>query len=57
MAIAPIRSLLPLTVKYGVATEVEIDIETFEARFCDDVLGWGSVVRSLACVGAWVRKG
>ncbi|MHB8645217.1 MAG: class I SAM-dependent methyltransferase [Thermomicrobiales bacterium] len=51
-----LRSLMPLIVKYGVATAEEIGLETFEQRYRDEVLGQKSVIRSLACVGAWARK-
>jgi len=51
-----LRSLLPLMVKFGVATEEEIGIETFEGRYRDEVLGQGSVIRSFAAVGAWSRR-
>lgn len=56
-AVHTLRNLLPLTVKYGVATEEEeVGIETFESRYRDDVLGRGSVIRGVDFVGAWSRK-
>jgi ubiquinone/menaquinone biosynthesis C-methylase UbiE len=52
-----LRSLLPLMVKFGVATEEEVGIETFEERYRAEVLRQGSVVRSFLAIGAWARKG
>jgi SAM-dependent methyltransferase len=51
-----LRSLLPLIVTHGIATETEIGIETFEQRYVAEVLGQQSVIRGLGCVGAWARK-
>ena len=34
----------------------EIAVETFEQRYREEVLGQGSVVQWLTCVGAWARK-
>ena len=45
-----LRSLLPLLLRYGVATEEELAIETFEQRYREEVLGQGSVVQWLTCV-------
>ena len=40
-----LRSLLPLIVKHGVATEGEVDVETFERRYCAGALGRNSLAR------------
>jgi SAM-dependent methyltransferase len=51
-----LRSMLPQMLRYGVATEEEVGVETFDQRYREDVLGRGSVVRWMPCVGAWARK-
>jgi hypothetical protein len=48
--------MMPLILQYGVATEEEIGIETFDRRYGEEVLGQGSVIQWLPCVGAWARK-
>ena len=37
-------------------TEDEIEFETFERRYREEVLGQGSLVQWFTCVGAWARK-
>ena len=51
-----VRSLMPQILQLGVATEEEIGIETFDARYLEEVLGQGSVLQFYSCVGAWARK-
>ena len=51
-----LRSILPLILQYGVATEDEMALETFDRRYREEVLGRGSVVQWLPCVGAWARR-
>jgi hypothetical protein len=51
-----LRSLVPLMLEYGIATEDEIAVETFERRDREEVIGQGSVVRWIPFVGAWARK-
>jgi SAM-dependent methyltransferase len=51
-----LRSLLPLILEYGIATEDELALDTFEQRYCDEVLGRRSVVQWIPFVGAWSRK-
>lgn len=51
-----LRSLMPQILQYGVATEDEIAIETFDQRYREEVLSQGSVIQWLSCVGAWARK-
>jgi hypothetical protein len=43
-------------VRYGVATEEELGLETFDQRYQEEVLRQGSVVQWLTYVGAWARK-
>jgi len=51
-----LRSILPLILQYGVATEDEMALDTFDRRYREEVLGQGSVIQWLPCVGAWARK-
>lgn len=51
-----LRSILPLVLQYGIATEDEIAIETFDRRYREEVLSQGSVIQWFPCVGAWARK-
>jgi SAM-dependent methyltransferase len=51
-----LRSMMPLILQYGVATEDEIGIETFDRRWREEVLSQGSVIQWIPCVGAWARK-
>jgi hypothetical protein len=51
-----LRSIMPLILQYGVATEGEIAIETFDRRYREEVLSQGSVIQWFPCVGAWARK-
>jgi hypothetical protein len=51
-----LRSLIPMILEYGIATEEELDIDTFEQRYRAEVLGQRSVVQWWSCVGAWARK-
>ena len=45
-----------LILQYGIATEDEIGIETFDRRWREEVLRQGSVIQWIPCVGAWARK-
>jgi ubiquinone/menaquinone biosynthesis C-methylase UbiE len=51
-----LRSLMPKILEYGIATEEEIAIETFEQRYLEEVLRQRSVVQWWSCVGAWAQK-
>jgi hypothetical protein len=51
-----LRSLMPKILEYGIATEEEIAIETFEQRYLEEVISQRSVVQYWSCVGAWARK-
>ena len=50
-----LRTLLPLIVKFGVATAEEVGVDTFEERFRDEVVGRGGVVSTWSFVTAWAR--
>jgi SAM-dependent methyltransferase len=51
-----VRTLLPLLVKGGIATEEEVGIETLAERYCAELVGQGSVIRSYLFMGGWARK-
>lgn len=51
-----VRSLLPLLIKGGIATAEEVEIESLAARFRDELLRQGSVIRNYPGVGAWAYK-
>jgi SAM-dependent methyltransferase len=51
-----LRSLVPMILEYGIATEEEIDIDTFEQRYREEVLRERSVVQWWPVVGAWAHK-
>jgi SAM-dependent methyltransferase len=51
-----IRSVLPLIVRGGFATEEEVGIETLGARLRDEMLSQGATVRHILFMGAWARK-
>ena len=51
-----LRSLMPKILEYGIATEEQIAIDTFEQRYLEEVLNQRSVVQYWSCVGAWARK-
>ena len=50
-----IRTLLPLMVKFGVATAEEVGIDTLEERFRDEVVSQGGVVTTWGFITAWAR--
>ena len=50
-----VRALLPLMVRFGVATTEEVDIDTFEKRLRDEVVSQGGVVTTWSFVTAWAR--
>jgi hypothetical protein len=54
--VGSLRSVMPLILQYGIATEDEIAIETFGRRYREEVLSHGSVIQWFPCVGAWARK-
>jgi SAM-dependent methyltransferase len=51
-----LRSLLPAILEYGVATESELDLDTFDERYLNEIVRQGSVVQWIPFVGAWARK-
>jgi len=51
-----LRSVLPSILEYGVATEAELDLDTFDERYIDEVVRQGSVVQWVPFVGASARK-
>jgi ubiquinone/menaquinone biosynthesis C-methylase UbiE len=50
-----LRTLLPQIEKFGVATSEEVGIDTFEARFRDEVVSRCGVVTTWSFITAWVR--
>jgi ubiquinone/menaquinone biosynthesis C-methylase UbiE len=50
-----LRSVLPLLLKFGLATAEEVDIETFADRLRAETVANGGVVKVPDLVGAWVR--
>ena len=51
-----VRALLPMLVKFGIATQEEVDIETLADRLRMEIASHHGVARSPALVSAWVRK-
>lgn len=51
-----VRTLLPLLVQHGIATEEEVGIETFAQRLRQEVVGQHGVVTTWSFVTAWARK-
>jgi SAM-dependent methyltransferase len=51
-----LRSYMPQILEYGIATEEEIGIETFDRRYLEELLSHESVIRDFQCVGAWALK-
>jgi hypothetical protein len=51
-----LRSLMPKILEYGIATEEEIAIKSFEKRYLEEVFSQGSIVQWWPCVGACSRK-
>jgi ubiquinone/menaquinone biosynthesis C-methylase UbiE len=52
-----VRELMPLILKFGIATAQEIRIETLAARLREEITGTGGVSRFPALVSAWTRIG
>src|SRR5262249_54482405 len=50
-----VRSLLPVLIKGGIATEQEVGIETLAARYHDELVQRGSVVCCPLFAGAWAH--
>ena len=51
-----LRSVLPLIIKFGIATAEEVEIETLEERLREELVNQGGVARLPALVSAWTRK-
>jgi len=51
-----LRSPMPQILEYGIATEDEIGIETFDRRYLEELLRQESVVQHFQCVRASARK-
>jgi SAM-dependent methyltransferase len=51
-----IRSLVPVLVKSGIATEQEVAVDTLAARWRDQVLEKGSLICGYPYMGAWARQ-
>ena len=51
-----LRSLQPLTEKFGIATRDEQDLDTFASRLRAEVAAGGGVIHAPSYVGAWARK-
>jgi hypothetical protein len=56
LAAETIRSLLPLLVTSGIATEHEVAIDTLAARWRDQVLERGSLICGYPYMGAWAHR-
>ncbi len=50
-----LRTLLPLIVKFDIATAEEVDIDTLEERFRDEMVSRGGVVTTWSFITAWTR--
>jgi hypothetical protein len=51
-----LRSMLPLILKLGIATEEEVEIDTMAQRLRADVVASGGVIKTPELVGAWTAK-
>lgn len=52
-----VRSLLPLILRFGIATEEEVAIETLAERMRKEALRQRSVLRGPELISVWARKG
>jgi hypothetical protein len=51
-----IRSVLPLMLKFGIATEEEVGIDTLAERLRAETVASGGVVEAPDLVSAWTRE-
>ncbi len=51
-----LRSMLPLILKLGIATEEEVRIDTLADRLRAELVAAGGVIKTPELVGAWARK-
>ena len=56
LAADTVRALLPMLVKFGIATLEDVDIETLEDRLRTEIVRHQGVARSPGIVSAWVHK-
>jgi hypothetical protein len=47
---------MPKIAEYGIATEEDVAIDTFEERYVNEVVTKRIVVQWWPCVGAWARR-
>jgi hypothetical protein len=52
-----IRSLLPFILKFGIATEQEIGIDTLTSRLQEGIVSQRGVGRGADLISAWTRVG
>jgi hypothetical protein len=50
-----VRSLLPALLKYGIATEAEVEIDSLRSRIQQEIVASGGVAISPSLIGAWAR--
>lgn len=55
--VGTVRSLLPLILKFGIATEQEVGIDTLTARLQEEMVSQRSVGRGPDVISAWTRVG
>jgi SAM-dependent methyltransferase len=53
---ALVKSVLEPMIQLGVATAVEVGIETLESRLREEVVGLGGAATAFALMSAWTRK-
>ena len=51
-----LRSMMPFLLKFGIASEEEVDIDTLDERLRTETVASGAVVRPPELVSAWVLK-
>jgi hypothetical protein len=51
-----VRSLAPVMIAHGLATEAELDLDTLATRAADSLRSAGSVLIPPILVGAWGRR-
>jgi ubiquinone/menaquinone biosynthesis C-methylase UbiE len=51
-----LRSMLPSILEYGVASEVELELDTFDGRYLEEVLRQKSVVQWFPFTAAWAPR-
>jgi hypothetical protein len=55
LATETVRSLLPVLVKAGIATEAQVSIGSLQDRIQEEILAGGCVAISPSLIGAWTR--